>query len=423
MKKLHPPNPHRGLERFPLLTDTDPGTDRCINVWIPDAPEYLELFGTALRWLMNGFKYERDLTHMGEKQAAAFIRAYSAHLLSDCGGEGVSITFRQTNCLLEYSTDDGATWATAYVGSDCLDWGVSTGAILGGSAIDDAISNGKLSPGQQQGPTTAPDTGFCKDYYVTLSANQKWICPVPINGNYTITVEECKGGWTPDPTHYWYCPSGETYTLGGCGSGTGATDSGDPLNTVNHMRLVGYYGSTWIDLFNTTYLVPSSVTTDQQLYLQANDSDISNNLGSVTFHITICHATWEHVWDFTVSDGGWSAFTSPITRAAYVAGRGWHRAHETDDYSDRVTFYINTPGSVDVTMTYMKAEVETCSGVSSIGLYFAGVAPYVSCADDAGEYTHQGNANQLLIDATMSRPNDCYVHRVTIRGLGIDPWA
>lgn len=407
---------------IPIPQNTAPEGTKCFQFVVPLDSEWLGMFFGALYQLTAWNSYDRDEAHTAADIANVWKDIIATARASECGG-AMTITFRQTDCLLEYSLDDGASWTTAYDGMDCLTAAIADGVILGGSAIDDAIAAGKIAPGQQQGPTPAPDVGFCKTFWVTLSANQLWRCPTPINGNYTITIEQCQGGWTPDPTHYWYCPSGETYTLGGCASGTGATDSGDPINTVNHMRLVANYGTTWFDAFNTTYLVPSSVTTPQDLFLQANDSDITNNLGSITCKVTVCHATWEHVWDFTVSDGGWTGFTSPILRALYVSGRGWHRAHETDDYSDRVTFYINTPGSVNVTMTYMKAEVESCTGVSSIGLYFAGVAPYVGCSGDMGEYTHEGNANQLLIDATMSRPNDCYIHRVTIRGLGVDPWA
>lgn len=411
---------HRAL--IPIPQNVDPVDTRCIQFTVPLDSEWVGMFFGALYQLTAWNSYDRDDDHTAKDIADRWKTIVEDARGSECG-ESMSITFRQTDCLLEYSLDSGATWETAYDGMDCLTAAIAGGVVLGGSALDDAIASGKISPGQQQGPTSAPGLGFCKDFYVSLSANQKWICPVPINGNFTITIESVVGGWTDDPSSGWWCPDGKNYILGQCVNSTESYDGSDPLTTAYHMRLIGYYGSTFFDAYNTTYLVPASVTTDQQLFLQPNDSDISNNLGSVTFHITVCKATWEHVWDFTIDDGGWSAFTSPITRAAYVAGRGWHRAHETDDYSDRVTFYINTPGSVNVTMTYMQAQVETCTGVNNIGLYFAGVNPYVGCADDMGEYTHQGNANQLLIDAVMSRPNDCYIHKVIIRGLGVDPWA
>lgn len=433
--KSHPPNPHRGLERFPLLTDTDPGTDRCINVWIPDSPEYLELFGTAMRWLMNGFKYERDLTHKGEAQARAFTRAYAAHLLSDCGGSGVSITFRQTNCLLEYSTDDGATWETAYVGADCLDWGVSTGRILGGSAIDDAIAAGKIAAGQQQGPSAAPNPGQCQEFYVTLSANQKWICPFPVDDYYQIVVDQCKGGWTPDPTHYWYCPSGETYQLGGCTPGTGATDSSDPLNTVNHMKLVGNAGSHWFDAYNTTHQIPYG-TGLHDLYLQANDSDITNNLGSVTFHIQVCNVVFTHTWDFVASDGGWSQYISPW--GVYSAGVGWVTSHS----GGGVAIYIKSPlPGRDFTLLSLDFETDQINpdgGGGNMGFLRATGGSYTiidlqdpSTAWNNPEVQHWAGGEAFTSGQNIvvfgssdfgGQTKDVVIKRVTVTGIGNDPF-
>lgn len=432
--KTHPPNPHRGLERFPLLTDTDPGTDRCINVWIPDSPEYLELFGTAMRWLMNGFKYERDLTHKGEAQARAFTRAYAAHLLSDCGGSGVSITFRQTNCLLEYSTDDGATWQTAYVGADCLDWGISTGRILGGSAIDDAIASGKISGGAQQGPTSAPTPGLCKDFYVTLSANQKWICPVPITGDFNIQVEQCKGGWTPDPTHYWYCPSGETYTLGGCAPGTGATDAGDPLNTVNHMRLVGNYGSTWFDAYNTTYVVPSSVGTQETLFLQANDSDISNNLGSITFHVSICNGQWVHYFDFRTGQHGFTGIDMPDgpgMGATYSPGVGFITRVQSNNWwsTDQLKSAAIAPTTITgAGMHYYLGSVDP----EGVGIWVNNFATNLGMGEHGGNAWHDMAAygswtGVVGVNLSIARSfpdfiTGCIIETAWVSGRGSDPF-
>lgn len=325
--KSHPPNPHRGLERFPLLTDTDPGTDRCINVWIPDSPEYLELFGTAMRWLMNGFKYERDLTHKGEAQARAFTRAYAAHLLSGCEGDCVpNLQFRQTDCLLEYSLDSGLTWQTAYTGDDCLTARIADGTILGGSAIDDAIAAGKIASASQPGPQTPPVVGGCVRFNVTLQANQVWHCPVPVGDRDTITVTGTFGGWHDgnvlDP---WRCPDGYVFALGSCG-GAQTTESTDPAPTIKHMRLVGNIQADWFDLYNTTHVVPDG-TGESELFIQANDSQLNDNSGSSTFIVEICNVAWCYRIDFTASDGGFSASNntewSPNAQAVYSAGTGW----------------------------------------------------------------------------------------------------
>lgn len=412
---------HRAL--IPIPQNVDPVDTRCIQFTVPLDSEWVGMFFGALYQLTAWNSYDRDDDHTAKDIADRWKTIVEDARGSECG-ESMSITFRQTDCLLEYSLDSGATWETAYDGMDCLTAAIADGVILGGSALDDAIASGKISPGQQQGPTSAPGLGFCKDFYVTLSSNQKWICPVPIKGYYTIQVEDCRGGWTPDPTHYWYCPSGETYTFGGCAAGTGATDSGDPLNTVNHMRLVGNYGTTWIDLFDEFYIVPGSVTTDQQLYIQANDSDISNNLGSVTFHITICQSTWTHVFNFLSSDGGFSPIVSGYyTRARYVAGSGWHRGYDSGDYSDRISFYINTPGGASAYFTTIKVFFNSCTGLSSCGIGGDWGWPYPGCASPSIDYTINHTGTQLIIDGINDRSYDPFCTRIELSGLGVDPWA
>lgn len=350
---------HRAL--IPLPAHTDPTETQCFQFVIPMDTEWLGMFFGALYQLTAWNSYDRDDDHTAAGIADKWKQIISDARESECGTD-MTITFRQTDCLLEYSLDDGATWTTAYDGTDCLTAAIADGTILGGSALEDAIAAGKIAAGQQQGPTGAPAPGGCKDFYVTLSANQKWLCPCPIGDGDTITIDDARGGWTPDPTHYWYCPSGETYTLGGCAGGTGATDSGDPLPTVDHMRLVANYNDVWFDAYNQEYDVPDGVE-ETQLILQANDSEINNNLGSVTFHITICKNvltySWRIVMDFTLSSH--HVFVYPSGFGYYATGVGFTthffpspgnpNVQELDTSADtftsftmrRVTVYCNVP--------------------------------------------------------------------------------
>lgn len=406
---------------IPIPTNLTPPTNVCYQFEIPDDSQWKGMFWGALYMLTVWGSYDRDDAHTGAVMADAWKAIVNAARASTCGG-AMSIQFRQTGCLLEFSLDSGATWSTAYNGATCIAAKIADGTILGGSAIDDALAAGKLAGGNQQGPTPPPAVGFCKSFFVTLSANQKWICPTPINGNYVITIEQVQGGWVDNPaTIPWFCPSGKTYALGFCVADVPA-EAGDPLMSVNHMRLVGNYGATWFDAFNTTHQVPTSVTTDQQLYLQANDSDLTNNLGSCSFKITVCRATWIHVFDFTIDEQGWVPL--PLGggqfRAQYVAGVGWVK---TSANLQRDTILIDTPSSFDIPITEVQVRVADCAETTSIGIVYGPVSPYQACTGGGVTFTETHNANRVTIDVTCNDPQTPTIIGVTLKGLGLDPWA
>jgi len=184
----------------------------------------------------------------------------------------------------------------------------------------------------QQPPGGDISVGDCREYDIVLQGNGKYILPVALNDGYKIIVTLASGGWN-DGGVTWHCPNGFTYLLGGCANATPA-QAGDPLQSVNHMRLVAEYDGNFVDAFNSTItIVPGTGATN--LTFQANDSDISNNSGSVSFHVQVCNPateTFVHVFDFTTDDHDWTAVvTGGVPLGEHVPGLGWRSVQYNPD--------------------------------------------------------------------------------------------
>jgi hypothetical protein len=216
---------------------------------------------------------------------------------------------------VKFSTDGGDTWTCINLG-ECI-------YSIAGTAIEDALNNGTIQKGTgQQGPQPAAPAQECNTYHVRLQGREKWHCPSPIASRYTVTVTNPSGGWYDgNVLHAWNCPTGQEYILGACAEHITA-EAGDPLQTAYHMQLVGVYGSTYFDPLTGAFEVPGGVS-NTDFYIQANDGDLSDNMGEVTFDVSVCTPSpfaWCYEWDFTVSDGGWASLDG---YGAYYAGEGW----------------------------------------------------------------------------------------------------
>lgn len=292
---------------FPIPADINPANRRCVLVRVPDDPQHIANFMGALYELTLWLNYDRDTAHSGKDVAAVWYGIYEQLTLDTCPehGTGDDMQFRQNGCKLEYSIDC-TTWYTLYDPTDCIQ-----------AAISQPPGGGELA------------TDECRTFDVTLRANDRYLLPVPVSEGYTLTVSAGEGGWYDGGEGIWHCPDGSTYVLGAC-AGSGGFVVGDPMPSEPHMLLIGkleavspvYYHAN-----NSVITIPAGVT-PTNFSFQANDSDITNNSGSIKFTVKVCAAappTWSHTFDFTVNDGGWAA--SPTDRAEYVAATGWR--HQT----------------------------------------------------------------------------------------------
>jgi len=91
------------------------------------------------------------------------------------------------------------------------------------------------------------------------------------------------GGWT-DGGGNWYCPNGQSYTLGLC-SGVGGYNGGDPLPSALHASIIADIAGTFYPTAGSI-LVPPGVV-DGQVVFQMNDASLADNFGNIAFCVKV----------------------------------------------------------------------------------------------------------------------------------------
>lgn len=202
------------------------------------------------------------------------------------------------------------------------------------SCMSDAINEQVRQP-EAQGEL---ESGECREFKnIVLRGNDRWHAPIKVEEGFVIEVHNAAGGWAV-ANNEWYCPSGQMYALGGCTSMGANAGSGFPVPDKPKGRLIATYGALAFDAFNARFVIPAGAP-QAELMFQMNDTDLSNNDGSVSFEVKICRAeeaeSWYVDFDLTAEDHGWSAFPAPYGDGAfrgageYQTGQGWKAALAT----------------------------------------------------------------------------------------------
>lgn len=229
-----------------------------------------------------------------------------------------------SGCGIQWSTDDGGTWETIDL-SECI-----TG--LANEAIEQAVSDGTLGGSSQQPGATDIAQGECETYHVHLEAGKAWHCPVQIAAGYTIELENASGAWGDGGVH-WFYPDGDFYVLGTKRPGK-ILVSADPLPTAYHMLPIGHYNTVYFNP-GTLYTVPSGVTASD-LFIQANDTPISDNLGAIDFDLTVCNEDTRWCVQFDFADT-----QTPFTVPYAYPGQGWTVGAYVADKGINATFHVD----------------------------------------------------------------------------------
>jgi len=313
--------------RYVLPAVVNPSTSTCYAVPVPDDPQHLAAFMGAIYGLSKPYEWQNDPAHTAIDVGAVWREIFDN--LEVC----MPVEFRQfDDCTLQASFDGGSTWSTIFQADACVAQGIL-----------DAIDSGTVSPGGQQAPGGNPTPGQCYSYNVKLDGNGRWKAPIPVVANDTITVTQAQGGWYDGdafPIGFWNCPSGDQYQLGDCASGSGTTQPTDPEPTINHMRLIGNIASEaapFFDMYNLTYTVTAATATDAEFYLQANDSTLGDNQGSITLKVEICRGLACDTYDWKVSTQGFVVL--PIRPyGTWSGGVGWSaQTNHVGNYSIYLT--------------------------------------------------------------------------------------
>jgi len=254
---------------LPLVVD--PPERICFTIDVPNDIQHLAAFRGAILNLCSAMQWQDDIAHTAKDVAQVWFDVYSkirrcAETSDDSGITLEDFMSQQIRlkpgdpCIIQmWCIDDWQDW---YDPRSCI-------------------------PGTIEQPTDGDDIepGQCREWDVSLRANEKWLLPAVVSENDVIEVTAASGAWN-DGGIGWNCVNGQTFALGACVSDDPGEIS-DPLPAVNHMRLVQSIDGTFYDAYNTLTVVPGGVS-DGQVFFQANDDPIDDNSGAVSFHVKLC---------------------------------------------------------------------------------------------------------------------------------------
>ncbi|CAG1013087.1 hypothetical protein ANRL4_04834 [Anaerolineae bacterium] len=296
-----------------LLPEQITGHDLiCVRLRIPDVREYRAALRGALKSLTEWWNWEKSYQPGDTRasQAASYFRELINDYLifEDCENQPMPIQFRQTDCLLEYSTDGGQTWLEAADLSVCAIPGPQgdpgpTGpqGPAGpqgpqGAPGQDGVDGQDGAPGGQPGSQPGGDEpiaeGDCKSIDLVVFGNSQTAVPFRVLPGYTVRLSNFSGAWAKDnsnPFEAWYCATARQFVLGGCQPSYVDPSTGALLATQPITRLICQYGDEYFDAQDSEYTITSE--TEQLLILTMNDDARSNNTGSVACTVEVCNPT------------------------------------------------------------------------------------------------------------------------------------
>jgi len=303
---------------LPLVVD--PPKTICFQINVPNERFHLAAFYGAMYLLTRWYAWKPDSAHTARLVAKVWMKIFDKLIGGNCtipavpgsaGAEGDDNLIRQNPdnpCELQTSID-GVTWCTFADLSKC-----------------------QPAPAQPGTGSEQPQPGGgCVTYHGTMGAKEPWYIPTVVNDGDTVQIMSAVGAWTGGDFSRWYCGDGERFLAGAC-IGLQATDSGDPLPTAPHMSQILKVSSTYYDLSAGPVTISGGAVNEQAL-IYPNDSDLTDNAGTLTFDVKVCNnqaGSWTSVFDFTVNP-----FTSFLTATAgaWVAGTGWTGTALTDPFT------------------------------------------------------------------------------------------
>jgi len=395
---------------LPLVTR--PATSTCVMVQVPDDPFHRAAFKGAILDLASAYKWQDDPTHQAREVALVWRDIFdNLEFCPPATGrpDGISLE-DMLSTQIRISPDDPCIiqmwcidhWEDWYDPRTCITVGAS-----------------------QSGPQSPPALGDCRSYPVTLNARDQWLLPSPVSAGDIITVSGAAGGWN-DGTLGWNCPSGQVYFGGVCGADE-AGEVTDPMPSVNHMRLIGQVGTSgdYFDAYAGAYSVPVGVS-GEQLTLQANDSSLADNQGSISFTVEICTqnpTTWTSTFVFGVSSYG-GIIT--VLNGAWDGANGFIGTPAGGQfYTCNLQLDLPARDLKSMKMTYTSGGGS--GGSDGVAFYadsafYGSLGPIVAGSHETFEVIQATNATQLLLSMGTGTTNSpCWAEQWEIVGYGTKP--
>lgn len=265
--------------KWVLPAVVDPPERLCVQIMIPKERMHIAAFRGALLNLAAAYKWSDDAGHTAKDVALIWrdviskITVCNQTSVDCCPQEDEFMVQRQEGCLLQQQCADGS-WMTIYDPTACI-------KELIGAGAGQAPPAGEIEGGAE---VTVCD--------IILPANGRYIFPYAVKPGDTITISQARGGWFGDgATQHWWCVDGYAgYVVGACLDPwyPPELNPASPIPTLPVMRLIAMYGSAAIDMLSGPVVLPTSYS-QSDLVFQANDANLGDNAGSVTFCVTVSH--------------------------------------------------------------------------------------------------------------------------------------
>ncbi len=300
--------------KWVLPSVVDPPKRRCYVIQVPDEIQHIGAFFGALYNLTSARFWQDDIAHTAKEVAAVWQDIYDEILRQDCNPVICPVPIAESDYDMSICEQlrfhEGTLQALC-----CGVWTDISGQLPG---------QGIGSPGQP-GPGTGvpPAGGFCQIYHGLMGAKDQWLAPPVVNSGDTIQFSNIQGAWS-DGAGLWYCPAGGLFFAGACTIGT--RDALDPIPTSDHMVLLAKIAGSYYDVSaGGLFTVPGGVT-NALLIVQANDANLADNFGQISFDVQVCNnqtAGWSSFIDFSLVAYGGSqpGAGNPIN---WLPGRGWN---------------------------------------------------------------------------------------------------
>lgn len=180
-------------------------------------------------------------------------------------------------------------------------------------------------PGAPQAPA-----GGCVTYHAAVDARGSWLMPTLVNTGDILTPSAWQGATTDvGPVGRWNCYTGLQFALGTC-QGSPIIDGSAYAPSLPIGIPLFLVGGVYYDA-RVPLTVPGSIV-NAPLAVLINYAPGGDYHGNMTLDIEFCNnqaVTFTHVFDFTLSDGGWVETPQSegpgctAAGAVYTAGVGW----------------------------------------------------------------------------------------------------
>jgi len=278
---------------------------------------------------------------------------------------------RVDDCLIQVKYTGSDEWVTVGDIGDCSSVVAAGAAAAAAQATaDEALALAKAigQPGAVPGGDIPLPAGECRTIEVTVFGHSAYIVPFRVSPGDTVQVVNYSGAWAYENSYsaLWYGWNGGIFLLGTVNEFEDTSTATGVYSTRRVQTLIGRYGTNFLDLSNGLQTTPGPIITvpsgsEFPLILQMNDTDLSDNQGSILLEIQVCSGAWCIIFDFTISDYGFT-----ISAGSYVGGVGFQTGYYVDSGNGYRTVditYTLPAGTYEVTgldMTY-----DTSLGVMS----------------------------------------------------------